>query len=1468
MIGPTLTTPVGVVLDEEGNLYVANSYQVRVLEANGDFKKDITFEDAPAPGKARAIAKDQNGNIYIWDSLTRYLYKSDKEGNFLFKFRNTYTNTYHGTAVEGIAVAPDGSIYITDVYQHVVRKFSNDGQFIHELNGLKTPIDVAVGSDGSVFVADSHHSRIVKFSAAGQLVTSYANPGNATQGFNMPTGIEVDEKGILYVADAGTRMVHAFHESGEHRMSVMLQSIGQGINMGVGLDATGNIYVSGSGSLTFTPMGGKIIKLSPQGEILAEYGSQLAATDRLVLTALETDSAGHYFYAGDWLTRKVHVFNRQGIKLREFGTNGPDSEFNAIQDIASGTDGSVYVLDSLREGRVRRYSAIGSFISEFDAIPDQEIRSQPRHKLTLGLDQNFYVLGTGKVVKYNKLGKLLSVIQLSDTIAFSSIPTYKDIAVDAAGNLYVIIHENRYDAGLNAVYHVNKYAASGEIITKFVTRGRTMGGENIPKSIEIDKQGNIYIAGTSVDIFNTAGALTGHVPVLGDEVSVSADGHNMLVGNTHREHVYILSKSSDSDDSNSYISGTIYHDANSDGQFGSNESRLKDILVRVEPGSVFGKSDASGNYKIAVDATGTYEVSQVIPKIQGIEITQTSPEANQPHSVTISKGKTTVLGLNFGNQVTLSPRLSVSVSSTRRRRCFESTTTVRYNNSGFAAAPDAKVYLQLPKEVELLSADKPYTLLPDGTYEFAVGDLAAGQSGVIMIEDKVTCGDESVRNRTVCTRAWITPSNNKPVTRVATVTITGQCNYDLGMVRFVIKNTGTANMETAELFRKYIDGDLASIEQYRLAAGDSIVLWVPTSGMTVRLEADQPDGNGDNTKASVTVEACRTSATQSGFSTGFVSTLPTDDEEAEVSEECMLITDSYDPNDKLVTPVGRTSENYTPTNTALKYKIRFQNTGTDVAYRVVVVDTLSEHLDLSTLQVGATSHPSRFEVSGKGQPVLTWTFDNIMLPDSTADEPGSHGYIQFSIKPKADLPEKTSVENFADIFFDFNSPIRTNVTINRIYDMPPVINEAVRINLEEVLATPSITEFSPAAGRYGSEITITGKRFSAVAADNKVYLNGKVATVVTASPTELRVLVPANSSTGELKVITPDGGVTASEMFEVYHPPIFSDFSPVEGKIGTTVTITGEHLQTNLIEDVKLNGLDCEVLSAIATSLTVRVPTGAETGSFELRTKGGEVMSATPFVVWHQPIINSLSSENAIVGATIHLNGAHFANDKTRNKVKFGQTLATVLEATQHQLTVKVPEGAESGQISLETPGGMAWSATTFEVIPGPKFTAMQPAKGTVGTVVELTGEHFGVQGHQDVIRFNGEQALVLETSENRYKVRVPRGAQTGKVTISGYGGVAQSTADFVVEELAPAEAIQVYPNPNNGQFTVNLRHADFDVQLIEVYDAVGKRHHQTHITGPRPETVEINLPSAKSGLYFLQIQTERGLITKKLTVM
>jgi hypothetical protein len=80
--------------------------------------------------------------------------------------------------------------------------------------------------------------------------------------------------------------------------------------------------------------------------------------------------------------------------------------------------------------------------------------------------------------------------------------------------------------------------------------------------------------------------------------------------------------------------------------------------------------------------------------------------------------------------------------------------------------------------------------------------------------------------------------------------------------------------------------------------------------------------------------------------------------------------------------------------------------------------------DLQTLRPGAASHPYEYELTLGG--VAVFTFRNILLPDSTTNEPASHGYVNFSVYPRADLPLGTLIENSAAIYFDFNEPIITN----------------------------------------------------------------------------------------------------------------------------------------------------------------------------------------------------------------------------------------------------------------------------------------------------------------------------------------------------------------------------------------------------------------------------------------------------------
>ena len=147
------------------------------------------------------------------------------------------------------------------------------------------------------------------------------------------------------------------------------------------------------------------------------------------------------------------------------------------------------------------------------------------------------------------------------------------------------------------------------------------------------------------------------------------------------------------------------------------------------------------------------------------------------------------------------------------------------------------------------------------------------------------------------------------------------------------------------------------------------------------------------------------------------------------------IVSSLDPNDKSVSP----SELATA-DQELHYAIRFQNTGTDTAFSIVVQDTLSPLLDIATVGKFTSLHPARFNLlPGR---VLEARFDNILLPDSNVNERGSHGSFGFSAKPIARLAQGETIRNQASIYFDYNDPVPTN-TVSTQLATPVAIVAAV-----------------------------------------------------------------------------------------------------------------------------------------------------------------------------------------------------------------------------------------------------------------------------------------------------------------------------------------------------------------------------------------------------------------------------------------
>ncbi len=155
---------------------------------------------------------------------------------------------------------------------------------------------------------------------------------------------------------------------------------------------------------------------------------------------------------------------------------------------------------------------------------------------------------------------------------------------------------------------------------------------------------------------------------------------------------------------------------------------------------------------------------------------------------------------------------------------------------------------------------------------------------------------------------------------------------------------------------------------------------------------------------------------------------------------CFPVLNGYDPNYIEVTPHGTTDAGLIDPNLEMVYTVHFQNTGNFPATNILIKDTLDlTVLDLSSFEFMGSSHAVTNIISS-GDGAMVFEFDGINLPDSTSDEPNSHGWITYRIKQQPNLVPTTTIENTAHIYFDFNAPIVTNTALNTIKN-PMTISE-------------------------------------------------------------------------------------------------------------------------------------------------------------------------------------------------------------------------------------------------------------------------------------------------------------------------------------------------------------------------------------------------------------------------------------------
>ena len=449
---------------------------------------------------------------------------------------------------------------------------------------------------------------------------------------------------------------------------------------------------------------------------------------------------------------------------------------------------------------------------------------------------------------------------------------------------------------------------------------------------------------------------------------------------------------------------------------------MRNWIVKAEGQETFyGVSDTSGRYEITID-TGDYVVSI------------------KPYSYWDTCQSYTVSATNFYDTTELDiplqtiadcPWLEVDISTSFLRLCDDRTYTVQYCNYGTVAADSTSIQVVLDSGLTYSSATAPLISQNGQTLLFDGGSLAVSECKTFYITVSTPC-DSAFLGSTLCAEAHIFPDSIcQPVNwNGAQIALEIMCMGD--SVQFSIINNGQAMMEAAGYI--VIEDNLIMMQgNFELGNGEDTVFKVfaatpAPNAATYHLLAAQdlamPKAFG-NAMVTASYEGCN-----GPVNSGTLLNFPESDGQPFLSIDCHTVVGSWDPNDKSASPTGWKDEHFIDRTTDLEYHIRFQNTGTDTAFKVVIVDTLSEHLDPTTLRVGASSHPYSYDLTGNG--VVRFIFDPIILPDSNVNEAASHGFVKFRISQQANLPIGTVIYNDAAIYFDQNPPVITNEIFHTI----------------------------------------------------------------------------------------------------------------------------------------------------------------------------------------------------------------------------------------------------------------------------------------------------------------------------------------------------------------------------------------------------------------------------------------------------
>ena len=275
--------------------------------------------DAP-----RGLARGPDGSIYVADSRNHRIQKFDANGELLTAW-GSFGSLEQNTAGPGLfnepwglAVGPDGSVYVADTWNHRIQKFDAGGNFIkawgrfgqaETFDAMWGPRAVAVDAQGRVFVADTGNKRIVVFDRDGNGLTSVGASGFEPGFLDEPVGLALAPDGALYVADTWNQRVQVFQPDAGAGDYIFAKEwkiegwFGQSLDNKpyLALDANGRLYVT-------DPEGYRVLVFDKDGNFVTTWGDFGSDVTTFGLASgIVVDEAGN-IYVADSANNRVMKF--------------------------------------------------------------------------------------------------------------------------------------------------------------------------------------------------------------------------------------------------------------------------------------------------------------------------------------------------------------------------------------------------------------------------------------------------------------------------------------------------------------------------------------------------------------------------------------------------------------------------------------------------------------------------------------------------------------------------------------------------------------------------------------------------------------------------------------------------------------------------------------------------------------------------------------------------------------------------------------------------------------------------------------------------------------------------------------------------------------------------------------------------------------------------------------------------------